>query len=254
MSGERPVVESPPPAPPGPGSPVVLPRWVVGLLAGGCVVLLAICAFLLGRVTTPVQRAEVPEPAAVAEEAADEVEEIAPDEPHEEPAPPAPWWPPEEGARPAAEPPGAGAAREERAEAVPVRDERAVADYFARMEAAAGPARTGQEPRALARALLDQALSGNPKGIEELIASQRALVARLGEVAPPPACQEHHERSVRLVVRGISLLERARDAIAGAGALDAAYLATEGREIEQEARAVDALASDLRGGVGLQSP
>ena len=88
-------------------------------------------------------------------------------------------------------------------------------------------------------------------GIESLIATQRSLAVRLQQIQPPPSCSEHHRRSVRLFERAIALLERVRDATAGAGGSDLASVAVEGRAIEEEARAVDALANDLRRAAGL---
>jgi hypothetical protein len=119
------------------------------------------------------------------------------------------------------------------------------------MDAVAAEAKASQDPQAVARTVLDQAMSGNMSGIEGIIASQRTLEARLAQVPPPPACREHHQRSVRLFARAIVLLERTRDAMTGQGASDLGSVATEGRAIEQEAKAVDALASDIRRAAGL---
>ena len=101
----------------------------------------------------------------------------------------------------------------------------------------------------VARTILDQAVSGNMTG-HDLIAKQGTLAVRLGQVRPPPACREHHDRSVRLFARAIALLEKTRDAIGGQPA-DIAGAATEGRAIEAEAKALDALANDIRRSAGL---
>ena len=127
----------------------------------------------------------------------------------------------------------------------------AVAAYFTRMDALAALATAAQDPQALARNVLDQALSGNIDGIESLIATQRTLQTRMVEVLPPRSCSEHHQRSVRLIGRAIALLARTRDAIAGKNPSDLATMASEGRAIEEEARATDALANDLRRAAGL---
>jgi hypothetical protein len=119
------------------------------------------------------------------------------------------------------------------------------------MDAVAAEAKTSQDPQALARGVLDQTLSGNMGAIEGLIATQRSLETRLGQIVPPPACREHHQRSVRLFGRAITLLERTRDAMAGQGASDLGSVAAEARAIETEARALDALANDLRRAGGL---
>jgi hypothetical protein len=130
-------------------------------------------------------------------------------------------------------------------------DAAAVATYFSQMDAVAAAAKASQDPQALARSVLDQTLSGNMGAIEGLIATQRSLEKRLGQIVPPSACREHHQRSVRLFGRAIALLERTRDAMAGQGLTDLGSVAAEGRAIEEEARAVDALANDLRRAAGL---
>jgi hypothetical protein len=125
-----------------------------------------------------------------------------------------------------------------------------VAAYFAQMDELSAEAKASQDPQAVARTILDQAISGNMTGIDDLIAKQRTLAVRLGQVQPPPSCREHHERSVRLFGRAIGLLEKTRDAIGGQPA-DIASAATEGRAIEAEAKALDALANDIRRSAGL---
>ena len=119
------------------------------------------------------------------------------------------------------------------------------------MDVVAAQVKAAQDPQALARTILDQTLSGNMSGFEDLIATQRALQARMAEVLPPGSCREHHQRSLRLVGRAIALLERTRDAVAGKNTSDLASVATEGQAIEEEARATDALANDLRRAAGL---
>jgi hypothetical protein len=130
-------------------------------------------------------------------------------------------------------------------------DAAAIAAYFRQMDAIAAEAKTSQDPQALARSVLDQTLSGNTGAIEGLIATERSLETRLGQILPPPVCREHHRRSVLLFGRAIALLEHTRDAMAGSGASDMGSLASEGRAIEEEARALDALANDLRRAAGL---
>jgi hypothetical protein len=130
-------------------------------------------------------------------------------------------------------------------------DTAAVAGYFRQMDAVAADRKVSEDPQTLARSVLDQAMSGNTGAIEDLIATQRALEARLRQILPPPSCREHHQRSVRLFGRAIVLLERTRDAMAGQGASALGSVAAEGRAIEEEARAVDALANDLRRAAGL---
>ena len=119
------------------------------------------------------------------------------------------------------------------------------------VDAVAAEAKTSQDPQALARSVLDQALSGNMASIDALVASQRSLQTRMAQVVPPPSCREHHERSVALFARSVALLDRTRAAMSGQGTTDLSAIAVEGRGIEEEARAVDAMANDLRRAAGL---
>jgi hypothetical protein len=226
-------------------STVVLPRWVVLLLVGACAVCLVAVAFLLGRVTAP-----VPPAAATG---------TGVPTPHDRPTP----------AGSSEAPPGVLPSRlPEHAEAggqgLPTTpsaspgapaggspDAAAVAAYFTRMDAVAAQVKSAQDPEALARTVLEQTLSGNASGIEGLIATQQTLQTRMSEVVPPPPCREHHQRSLRLIGRAITLLERTRDTLAGKGPSDLAGLATEGSALEEEAKATDALANDLRRAAGL---
>jgi hypothetical protein len=237
---------------------MALPRWVVALLVAACAVCLVVVAFLLGRVTAPAPPAAAtgaevaagpaptgagastpddrPAPAGLSEASPDALPSRAP-EPAEAsgqglaPAPVA----------------GSGTPAGGRSDAA------AVAAYFTRMDAVADIAKAAEDPQALARNVLDQTLSGNMSGIEGLIGTQRTLQARMAEVVPPPPCGEHHQRSLRLIGRAIALLERTRDTVAGKNPSDLVGLATEGSAIEEEARATDALANDLRRAAGLSA-
>ena len=234
-------------------STVALPRWVVGLLAGGCALGLVAVAFLIGRVTAPASTApkhvdvgggpRTDPGEAYASRAASS-------------AVPDPGAPPSPGAavgQGLAADAGAGSGRAARTEdrSAAAADAAAVAGYFRQMDAVAAEAKTSQDPQALARSVLDQALSGNMASIDALVASQRSLQTRMAQVVPPPSCREHHERSVALFARSVALLDRTRAAMSGQGTTDLSAIAVEGRGIEEEARAVDAMANDLRRAAGL---
>jgi hypothetical protein len=233
-------------------STVALPRWVVGLLAGGCVLGVVAVAFLLGRATAPppstapqhieaggrtdaagtyASRAAsggVPDAGVSPSPALAFGQELAPDA----------------GA-------GTGGAARTEVRAGAAADAAAVAGYFRQMDAVAAEVKTSQDPQALARSVLDQALSGNMGSIDALVATQRSVQTRMAQVVPPPSCREHHQRSVLLFARSVALLDRTRAAMTGQGTADLSAIAVEGRAIEEEARAVDAMANDLRRAAGL---
>lgn len=231
----------PRPLPPRPAPTVALPRWVLGLLVGACAVCLVAVAFLLGRVTAPARPAAPPRVEAAGPSTAPRASDSSRLPPTELPG----------DGKATAEglAPGASARAGRPAGGGP--DAAAVADYFRQMDAVAAESKASQDPQSLAKNVLDQTMSGNMDAIDGLLATQRALETRMGQILPPPSCREHHQRSVRLIGRAIALLERLRDAMAGQGASDLGSVATEGRAIEEEAKAVDALANDIRRANGL---
>jgi hypothetical protein len=215
----------------------------LALLVGACAIGVVAVAFLLGRVTAPAP-ATAPQAAATGDDSSfgappsrvpEDLEAVAAGEeldlsPSASPGPPADVQ----------GPPAGGHA-----------DAAAVAAYFTQVDAVGAQAKAAQDPRAVAQGVLDQALSGNMSGVEGLIATQRALQEKMAEILPPPSCREHHQRRLRLIGRAVALLERTRDAVAGKTSSDLAAMATEGRALEEEARATDALANDLRRAAGL---
>jgi hypothetical protein len=234
-------------------STVALPRWVVGLLVGGCALGVVAVAFLFGRVTAPAAStapkhvdAGGPRTDAGAAYASRAASGAVPDA--GAPSSPGSAF----GQGPASDV-GAGSAGAARAEdrAAAAADAAAVAAYFRQMDAVAVEAKTSQDPQALARSVLDQALSGNMGSIDALIVAQRSLQTRMAQIVPPLSCREHHERSVLLFARSVALLDRTRAAMTGQGTTDLSGIAVEGRAIEEEARAVDAMANDLRRAAGL---
>jgi hypothetical protein len=236
---------------------MVLPRWVVGLLVAACVLCLVAVSFLLGRVTVsspPPSATGAPASGGAAPSASRATTPDVLSTPATETAPEvAPGFAATELER-ASTPQGPEGTGRDLAPLPPAGanpDSAAVAAYFGRMDTVAAQVKAAQDPEALARTILDQTMSGNMTGFDELIATQRGLQARMAEVVPPSSCREHHERSLRLVGRAIALLERTRDAVASKNTPALASVATEGRAIEEEAKATDALANDLRRAAGL---
>ena len=94
-------------------------------------------------------------------------------------------------------------------------------------------------------------MSGDLRGINELLATERSLQSRMAEVKAPPSCKEHQARSLRAIGRAIALLERTRDALASQDSTSLASLGVEGQAIEQDAKDIDALAADIRRAAGI---
>lgn len=222
-----------------------MPRWVLGLLVGGLVACVVAVAFLLGRVTAPAPAVAPPIQAATSAPASSGPASVPEVLGGPSTAAPDPGGEPGRDLASAATSPA-------EARVVGAAEAEAIAAYFRQMDALDAEAKANQDPQVLARSILDQAMSGNMGAIDGLIATQRSLEARLGQIAPPASCREHHQRSVRLFGRAIVLLERTREAMTGKGnPADLASVATEGRAIESEAKTLDALANDLRRAAGL---
>lgn len=133
----------------------------------------------------------------------------------------------------------------------PSGDGAAVAAYFDQMEALAAATRTAQNPETLAQKILDQVSSGDTSQVDALLATQRSLRSRMEEIHAPPSCRRHQEASLRLMDRAITLLDRTRGALTSPDPAALMSIAAEGHAIESEAKAVDAMAADLRRAAGL---
>lgn len=212
------------------------------LVALALAILLA--GFLLGRRSSPVAtppppsappvtstRAE-PTPPAAAEPTP------APSTGFDLPAATLPAEPPPETA-PAIVPPAASPA------AAPPSAE--VMRYFEEADLIEARAKYWSDPQALARTILEQASSGDTGAFDELIRKQKGARDELARMSVPPACAEHHRRSLAVMAEGLGLLERVRTALGSGdlGALDG--LQENARALEREAKEVDELGRKLRG-------
>ena len=126
-----------------------------------------------------------------------------------------------------------------------------VAAYFAETDAILATAKQSGDPNTVARKILEQAVSGDAGGLDQMIAAQRGLAERLASIHVPAPCAEHHRRSLALLAKGAELLQQAGGAIRTGEMGGLAALSTGGQEIESEARALDALASGIRKQYGL---
>lgn len=127
-----------------------------------------------------------------------------------------------------------------------------VAAYFAATDAILESAKQNGDPNTLAQKILEQAVSGDSAGLDHMVAAQRSLAARLSGMRVPAPCAEHHRRTLALLAKGADLLQQAGSAIRGGDTNGLAALAMGGQQIEGEARALDALATTIRGQYGLR--
>jgi hypothetical protein len=121
-----------------------------------------------------------------------------------------------------------------------------VAAYFAATDVLMSAAKENGDPETMARKILAQAAAGDTSGLDEMIAKQRDLAARLGAVRAPAPCADHLRRSVELIERSARFLGTARDAIATGRIESLGELQAMGLELQSDARAVDALAQQIR--------
>lgn len=234
---------------------VGVPRGVLALLIGALIVLVAAVAFLVGQRTQTARLVIAPQPGAAQPDAAPSPTAEA--RVTEAPAlPPSVAAPPTEPSlsgvpAPAAAPtaptvviPYGGAAP-----ALALRGE--VARYFQDMDGIASAAKTWSDPQAFAMGILKQAAEGDARGVDDLLAAQRGVRARMQQVAVPEPCREHHRASLAVMDEALSLLGSMRAGLMSqdVGALTNA--ATAGHALEAKVRATDAQAEAIKKQFGL---
>jgi hypothetical protein len=230
------------------GSDAHIPRWqlwsIAAMAAAGIIGLAYVTGYEAGQWQRPGQTAEVP---AVPPSPASARAPVA-----TPPAPPAAE--PASSAVPDAEPETSPTTAGDSASFAtpppgPMRAQ--VAAYFSKTDAILASAKQGGDPYALAQRILKQTVAGEGGGIDDLIATQKALAERLRDIPVPSPCVEHHRRSLIVIEKGIDLLRDTADAIRSEELSGLAALGPRGQEIDAEARAIDALARSIKGQQGL---
>ena len=126
-----------------------------------------------------------------------------------------------------------------------------VSRYFQEMETAQAAAKYWGDPQALAGSLVEGLSKGDRSGIDELLAATRGAHARMQAIAVPSDCAEHHRRSLDLVAQGASMLEAIANGVAS-GNVDAfGAFPAKARELEADAKDVDALAARIKQRYGI---
>lgn len=222
---------------------VQIPRGLLAALVTALALAVLIAVFLLGRESAgskaPVATTLPPASIATAPEAGTPASSF----PFPAEAPPGSTVPaaalplPLPGAAPAADP------------GVPEREE--VTRYFQESESVQARAKYWSDPQALARTLLEQASSGNTSAFDDLVRSQQQARLEMERLTPPSACAEYHRRSLNVMAEGLTLLEQVQGAMSGGDPGGLQHLAEKGRELEQEARAIDELGKGIRLRFGL---
>jgi hypothetical protein len=128
-----------------------------------------------------------------------------------------------------------------------------VSAYFAQTDVIQSAFKEEGDPASLAQRLLMAAANGDTSGLDELVARQSRLAESLRTIQPPAPCAEHHRRSIELIERSGRLLKGMRDGIASGDVGSLAGLDTAARALEADARAVDALAEDVKKRHGIAS-
>jgi hypothetical protein len=156
-----------------------LPPWAFGVMIVFGVVLLLAAAFLIGRLT-----AAAPKVAQLHDQGARPEIEAVPDaaattDPIEGPAP-FPQETTQTPILPSATPDDLSEAELSQKASPLARDgqKAAVAAYFAQMDVIGEAAKSTQNPETLARSVVDQTMSGNTSGIDELLVAKRRHPAK----------------------------------------------------------------------------
>jgi hypothetical protein len=126
-----------------------------------------------------------------------------------------------------------------------------VARYFREVEAIQSRAKSTGDPEDLARTMLEQGVKGDASGFNGLAAANRGVLDSLRGVAVPEPCREHHRLTLGLLEESIALLDRVKGQLQGGDESSLAALPARGRELEQKAKDVDALATDIKRRFGL---
>lgn len=121
-----------------------------------------------------------------------------------------------------------------------------VARYFQETESIQARAKYWSDPQSLAKTILEQAAGGNSGGFDELVRAQKNARTELERLAVPPACAEHHRRSLAVMGEGVALLERVQGAVSSGDLAGLDGLAGASRDLEREAREIDALGRSIK--------
>jgi hypothetical protein len=128
---------------------------------------------------------------------------------------------------------------------------REVAQYFSTIDGIdVGKSLTG-DPQALAQQILAQALGGDTSALDDLIATQRAVVQKLQGIRPPPPCAEHHRRTLALVEKTMGMTRGLREALGGGNSEALLGLESVGREAERESQELKSLDQQIRRAYGV---
>jgi len=173
------------------------------LTAGGLVLVasLTLSAFLLGRATAPSPNIVVQAPSSDGGPSA----QLQPTSPraHDDPT----------GLALDTQPAAASPQTPKTASTTPPSDDdqrKQVRSYFRSLDGLQGSIMDGLDPQAL----VQQALSGDTSGIDQLIAQHRSRMNQIGKLPVPRACETHHTNLMALGRDGLSVMTRLRDGIA----------------------------------------
>jgi hypothetical protein len=164
-------------------------------------------------------------------------------------APEAPAAPPIVALAPTATPlPAASAAPAANNDAVRA----SVARYFSEVEAlqAASKGWSG-DPNTAAQQILKEAVEGQSGSFDALVEANRTLVERLRAVQAPEPCAAHLQRTIEAVQQASALLDKMRTALRSQNQTALLALVAEGQGVERQARAVDAMAAEIKQRYGL---
>jgi hypothetical protein len=234
---------------------VLIPKWVIGVAVGAGLALLGI-GYLLGersyrgaRDTSPASPASwgdrdlglAPRPGNAPDSSAeaDTSRPARPEEVLSEP-PPRGGEPNLERRDPA---PDAGAAFGASPANAFAADVRRYLDEFERIQEAGAAV---SDPREYATALLNQAQSGDMRGIDDLVLKSERMNRELAGLRPPAPCALHHRSASDLAASGISLLRKLRGAIEEQDLRALTSIASEGSAMESKAKSLAAETERLR--------
>lgn len=237
-------------APP-PRHTVPIPRSVLAALVVGLVGLLVVVAFLIGRESTH----RTPQPSASASlqpAAAPSAATVEGSHATASTLAAVPLGASDLGlAAPPTAAPTTGPASA--SSAVPPQDPTgaAVRHYFEEIEALQAQGKYWNDAESFGRTLIDQASRGDASGFDELIAANQRVRDSVAAMTVPAPCEEHHSRTVRLLDEGLSLLKDVKSRFHSEEATGLEAIAANAYAIQNRAKEVDALATDVKRRYGI---
>ncbi len=128
----------------------------------------------------------------------------------------------------------------------------AVRQYFDDLDRAASSVPSGVDPEAMAGQLLEQIMTGDFSGLDDLAATQQLVIDNIKQVHTPRPCKEHHRRTVATMEGGRDMLSDMRTALETEDMTKIMFMAMQAQTLMSDAEEVDRLGEELKQKYGIR--